>query len=221
MARPVILLLLALLTSACVSNPEPMAEAPPPPPAPSAPSPEIQRRADRDRLSALEVEIERLRADLRTAEETLLAVESGMRGTKGRAAAVSSLAEARIRVDRAAKQAPWRVAEATEARAKLAEAERRLAEQHVDSAVFFASRARRIADALADEAERVRKNPDTAFIRGTRVNLRSGPSQDTAILATLPTRLPVFVESRQGDWSLVRTTTGHVGFVRADLLTPD
>ena len=214
------LLLALIFTSACASAPPP---APVVAPEPAVnvkiePSPEILRRADADRVHALEVEVERLRADLRAAEETLLAVESGMRGAQGRAEAVSALAETRIQVDRAARRAPWRIEDAEEARAKLAEAERQLAAQHVGSTVFFVSRARRIAESLTADADRVRANPNTAFVRGNRVNLRSGPSQAETVLKTLSPRLPVFVEGREGDWSLVRTATGHVGFVRSDLL---
>ena len=214
------LLIPALLAAGCQSPPPPPPVAPEPVVvAPVEPSPEILRLADADRVRALETEVDRLRQDLKTAEETLLAVESGMRGNQGRAAAVSALAETRIQVDRAAKRAPWRVTEAAEARAKLVEAERLLDEQHVDSAVFFVSRARRIADSLVAEADRVRSNRDAAFVRGERVNLRKAPSKTSPILSTLPARLPVFVVGRDGEWSLVRTTTGDVGFVRADLLT--
>jgi hypothetical protein len=211
---------LAALAAACAApTPAPQATpAPAAPPAPIAPTPEIQRRADADRVRALELEIERLRADLRAAEETLLAVESGMRGTQGRAEAVSALAEARIQVDRAARRAPWRAAEAGEAREKLAEAERQLAAGHIGSAVFFVSRASRIASSLIAEADRVASDPNTQFVRVARANLRERPSQESAVLAVLPARLPVLVEGSEGDWSLVRTATGRVGFVHRDLL---
>ena len=214
------LLALLALATACATPPPP---PPPPEPVPVAavqiePSPEILRRAGADRVRVLEAEIARLRADLRSAEETLLAVESGMRGSQGRAEAVSALAETRIQVERAAKRAPWRVEEAAEARAKLEEAERQLAAQHLGSTIFFVSRARRIADSLVAEAERVRANPNGASVKADRVNLRDEPSQDGAVLATLPARLPVVVEGAEGDWSLVRTATGQVGFVHTPLL---
>jgi hypothetical protein len=211
------LLLLAMLLGACTAPPPPPV-APPAAQDPVAPTPEIRHRAEADRVRALEAEVARLRADLRAAEETLLAVESGMRGAQGRAEAVSALAEARIQVERAARRAPWRRETAAEARAKLAEAERQLEVQHIGSAVFFVSRARRIAEALADEADRVASNPNTRFVRGSRVNVREAPSADAAVLATLERQLPVFVEGHEGDWSLVRTSAGHVGFVRSDLL---
>jgi hypothetical protein len=218
------LLLLAALAAACATPP---ASPPAPAPAPasacvsvSPPSSDVQCRVDQDRARALAFEVERLRADLRAAEETLRVVESGMRSATGRAEAVSALAEARIQVERAARRAPWREDLADEARERLAEAERQLAGQRVGSAVFFVSRARRIAEALEAEAAGVAANGNTRFIRGDRVNLRSGPSQSAEVLETLPARMPVFVEGREGEWSLVRTTTGRVGFVHAELLGP-
>lgn len=214
--------LLALVLVACASPPPQPLPQPEPAPAAAAPiepSPEMLRRADADRVRVLASEIERLQADLRSAEETLLAVESGMRGAQGRAEAVSGLAEVRIQIERAARSAPWRVEEAAEARAKIAEAERQLAAQHFGSTLFFVSRARRIADSLAAEAERVRSTRNVTFVRGNRVNLRDAPSQRSMVLSTLPARMPVIVEGAEGDWSLVRTATGQVGFVFTDLLS--
>ena len=214
------ILLTLFFVGACASAPSPGPVVAPEPVvnAKVEPSPEILRRADADRVRALEIEVERLRKDLRAAEDTLLAVESGMRGAQGHAEAVSALAETRIQVDRAARRAPWRVGEADEARAKLAEAERQLAAQHFDSAIFFVSRASRIGESLTGEADRVHSEPSTSFVRGNRVNLREAPSQQSAVLSTLPAKLPVFVEDQEGEWSLVRTVSGHVGFVRSDLL---
>lgn len=220
MHRSIPIVLLSLALGACATPPpRPLPEPEPAATAQIEPSPEMLRRADADRVRILEHEIERLRADLRSAEETLLAVESGMRGAQGRAEAVSGLAETRIRVERAARNAPWRVQEAAEARAKLAEAERQLAAQHIGSTIFFVSRARRIADSLDAEAERVRETRNVTFVRGNRVNLRQAPSQQSSVVSTLPARLPVFVEGAVGDWSLVRTATGQVGFVYTSLLT--
>ena len=76
-------LLLGLLAGACATAPK--EEPPAPAAAPSEPDPSVYRRADADRLKLLEHEIERLRADLRAAEETLVAVESGLRGAQTRA----------------------------------------------------------------------------------------------------------------------------------------
>lgn len=191
---------------------------PPPPPPPPAPDVEVYRRADAERVERLEREVERLRADLREAEEALVAAESGLRGTHIRADAVSALAQARIEVDRAAEQAPWRRREVGEARTKLEEAERQLADGHIGSSIFFASRASRIARILLAEAERVRKTPGTRFVRARRVNLRAGPSTGTEVREVMREGLPVFPERREGEWILVRTVTGEVGWVHASLV---
>ena len=193
------------------------------PEAPPARTPEkidvsvYQRVAD-ERAEVLERENERLRADLRAAEETLLAVESGMKGTQRGAEAVSRLAEARIQVDRAAKHAPWRSSTVAEARKKLDEAERQLAAGHVGSAIFFVSRASRIAAGLDAEADLVNRSPGARNVKPTRANLRAEPNTESPVLGVLTAQLPVFVEGTEGEWALVRTISGQVGWVRSDLL---
>jgi hypothetical protein len=179
---------------------------------------EIYARADDDRVQRLEFEVERLRTDLREAEESLVAIESGLRGVQGRADAASSLAEARIEVARAARRAPWSVAQLEEARRKLDVAEHQFQIGHSGSAVFFASRARRVAAGLIDEARRVAADPSARYIRGRRVNLRAGPSTRDEILEVLPGESPVLAERREGQWLLVRTTAGRVGWVHESLV---
>jgi hypothetical protein len=194
-----------------------------PPPPPTAAPPErvdvsVYQRLANERAELLERENERLRADLRAAEETLLEIESGMRGTQRRAEAVSMLAEARIQVDRAAGRAPWRASTAAEAREKLDEAERQLTEGHFGSAIFFISRATRIAAGLDAEADLVARSPGARSVKPHRVNLRARPSLESGVLAVLSSRTPVFVEGSEGGWALVRTVGGQVGWVREDLL---
>ena len=204
----------AILSPAC-------APAPPPEPLPAR-SPEadpgVYRRADADRMKLLELEVDRLQADLRAAEQALVAVESGMRGGQTRAEAVSMLAEARIAVDRARRRAPWRAEAVAEAREKLDEADRELGAGHIGSAVFFVSRASRIAATLLAEAELVGNTPTTRYVSGDRVNLRAEPTTESPVVAVLPVELPVFPETEAGEWVLVRTVSGKVGWVHASLL---
>jgi hypothetical protein len=192
----------------------------PPEPAPAAPEADaaVYQRAYADRMKLLELEIERLEADLRAAEQALVAVESGMRGAQTRAEAVSMLAEARIEVDRAGKRAPWRAEAVAEAQVKLDEADRQLGSGHIGSAIFFVSRASRIAATLLAEAELVGRTPTTRFVKGARVNLRAEPSTESSVVAVLPLELPVFPEADVGEWVLVRTVSGKVGWVHATLL---
>jgi hypothetical protein len=178
----------------------------------------IYRRAEVDRASQLEVEVERLRDDLRQAEEALVLAESGLRGSHTRADAVSSLAEARIQVERASGQAPWRGPAIREARGKLGEADNQIQEGHFGAALFFVYRATRIAEHLEREADKVAERPGTQYVRARRVNLRAGPSTSDAVVGVLTEGTPVFPELREDAWMLVRVTSGSVGWVHESLL---
>jgi hypothetical protein len=181
---------------------------------------EIYRDAQAQRIHGLEREVARLRGDLEEAEAAMVMIESGLRGAQTRADAVSALAEARISVERARASAPWRRAELDATIDKLDEAERQFQAGHAGSAVFFASRAKRVADALAEEAHRVTAAEDTHVITSPRVNLRSGPSTDAEVLAVLPAQTPVLPQRSEGGWVLVRTPDGAAGWVHASLLEP-
>ena len=179
---------------------------------------EVYHRAETDRAARLAQEVERLQADLQRAEEALVLAESGLRGDHSRADAVSNLAEARIRVERATVAAPWRPTEIAEARAKLAEAERQVEQGHFGAALFFVYRARRVAETLEAEAKQVYATQGTRFVKSVRVNLRAGPSTEDPVLAVLSEGTPVFPERSERDWLLVRASTGSVGWVHASLL---
>jgi SH3-like domain-containing protein len=179
---------------------------------------EVYRRAETERASRLAKQVVHLRADLQQAEEALVMAESGLRGTHSRADAISSLAEARIQVKRAATAAPWRSDELGEARLKLNEAQRQIDDGHFGAARFFVYRAQRITDNLEAEAARVYAQPNTRFTRGRLVNLRAGPSKQDPILGVLADRTPVFPENRRAAWVLVRTASGEVGWVHSSLL---
>ena len=179
---------------------------------------DVYRRAETERAARLAREVEELRGDLRQAEEALVAAESGLRGSYTRADAISRLAEARIRVARARNAAPWRESQITEAQEKLEDAERQVAAGHYGAGLFLVYRAERISDALEDEARRVHATPGTRFVRSGRVNLRSGPSTDGTVLSVLTLGTPVFPETDDSPWVLVRTATGEVGWVHATLI---
>lgn len=205
-----------LVLAACASPPPP-ASPRPEPPAPAGPDAEIFRRADALRAEALTREVKRLRADLKEAEQAIVEAESGMRSGHTRADAVSTIADARIQVDRMARSAPWRLAQVKEARAKLEEADRQLAQGHIAAAAFFASRAQRIAADTLGEARQAEHGQGVRSLRG-RVNFRESPAADARVLEVLPDRTPVFPEHVEGDWVLVRTPDGRIGWVHASLL---
>lgn len=179
---------------------------------------EVYEKADEQRTELFEREIVRLRADLFQAEQSIVTIESGLKGSLTRADAVSAVAEARIAVDRAADDAPWRSAEIQGARAKVQEADRQLQEGRIGSAIFFASRSQRVAADLIDEARRVAQADNVRFVSGRRVNLRKGPSTDQRVLSVLLRGEPVFAEREETSWILVRTPAGEVGWVHTPLL---
>jgi len=178
----------------------------------------VYHRAETQRADQLSVEVKRLRADLLRAEEALVKVESGLRGNHTRANAVSELAEARILVKRAARKAPWRTKETSEAQSKLAEAERQVQQSNPGAALFFVYRARRIAELGLLEAKTVRSQPDTYFVVGDRVNLRAGPTTSDRVLRVLAGDTPVFVERSKGEWFLVRVISGSAGWIHESLV---
>ena len=61
---------------------------------------ELEVTSYRERAAYLEREVQRLQQDLRQAEASLVAIESGLRGAHTRADAVSAIAEARIELVR-------------------------------------------------------------------------------------------------------------------------
>jgi hypothetical protein len=179
---------------------------------------EVYRRAEAGRADRLEREVRRLRDDLARAEQALVSAESGLRGDHSRADAVSSLAAARIQVERAAADAPWRQIRIREAREKLGEADRQIGDGHFGAALFFVYRARRIADQLTQEARQANATPGTRFVKVERLNLRAGPSIDQQVVTVLGQGTPVFPEERRADWVLVRTATGSIGWVHNALI---
>lgn len=107
---------------------------------------------ERERLARLEREYARLQADLAQAEDAFRLMESGLRGVYTRAEAISALAEARVRVQRASQLVSEDEIKLDEARAKLDDAERQLKTRAWVASVFFASRARRLAEELIRES---------------------------------------------------------------------
>jgi SH3-like domain-containing protein len=75
-----------------------------------------------------------------------------------------------------------------------------------------------VADALAREAAHASQAQNVRYVRARRLNLRAGPSKEETVLGQLPQGMPVFAERSEGDWALVRTPEGEVGWVFAALL---
>jgi len=195
------------------------AAAPPTPAASAEPiDPAVYQRAQAERREYLEREVERLRADLQQAEESIVSLESGLRGPHTRADAVSAVAEARIALDRVSRSAPWRRDRIAEAGEKLREADLQLAADHLGAAMFFAARAQRISESMRAESEQVARWSARRVIRGDRVNLRAEPSETASVVEVLLAQTPLYPERSLREWTLVRTPDGRVGWVHKTLL---
>ncbi len=171
------------------------------------------REARADRSAHLEREVARLQTELERAEHAIATEPDAASGAQSRAKAVSSLAEARIAVERAQHMAPWRRTAVGRAQAKLDEADRQLRRNRPSAALFFASRAKRIADGVNQEALRVARSSSTRFVGAHRANLRASPSTDSPIVAIVAGGSPVFSEREKKGWVRVRTSSGRTGWM--------
>jgi Bacterial SH3 domain len=180
---------------------------------------DLFRRAETERAAELTREIARLQYDLRKAEEALIQAESGLAASHTRADAVSSLAVATIQVERAATRAPWRGKLVEDARSKLHEAEKQVAEGRFGAALFFVYRSQRVAESLLHEADLVERTDDARIIHARRVNLRAGPSTNTSVLSVLEAGTPVFPRAQEGEWMLMQVIGGPTGWIHRNLVS--
>jgi hypothetical protein len=212
------LAILTLLSTGCAQLPDDI-ELPGWPLSRSRPDAELEElRRDRARLEIrgerLEREIERLRTDLRHAEQALGTRESAV-APPGRTDAVSAHADARTRVDIAADLLPADSATLKEAQRALLESEYHLLAKNYSTSLFYAGRARRGADSLILNAD---GEPVTLRVTGSHVRLRGEPNTSSDVRGMLQREARVAPEGRDGDWVRVRTESGDVGWVHESLL---
>jgi len=162
--------------------------------------------------------VDRLRAELRQAEEVMAAIESGRGSARNRADAASALAKARMAVERAGQRAPWLEEDVDAARTKLAEAELQFQAGNVATATFFAQRAQRMAETVREDGERLAGSPGARFVQPKQAKLRAAPSTEADVLLLLAEATPVFPERSEGGWALIHTPAGTVGWIHQSLL---
>lgn len=176
-------------------------------------------KADTKRIEQLEREIARLQAELARAEDTLVAVESGLQSGYTRADAVSSMVEAQIQLEKTAARSPWHVDMINKAQDKLKSAQSHIDAGRFGAGLFFVYRVNSIVNVINDETKVIRTSPSLLFVSKKRANLRDGPSTNYKVITTLTQDTPLFREDRSEGWVLVRTHSGMVGWIHAGLLT--
>ncbi|MDH3376029.1 MAG: SH3 domain-containing protein [Gammaproteobacteria bacterium] len=170
------------------------------------------------RITELEARVKRLRYDLDLAEGTLVSAESGLQAGLGRADAIARLAETQILYRHVADLSPKRQDLLEEAKTKLEQADRHFGEFNFGAAVYFAQRGKHILNSIKEEVERLSSADNAYVVSVDTVNLRTAPSTNDAILLTLERDTPIFGEESSGEWLLVRTADGRLGWVRGDLV---
>lgn len=181
---------------------------------------QVAQRASSARIEQLEADIQRLQSDLEQAQQVIVAAESQLSGAHTRALAVRSIGEASSELESAAARAPWKRTEAEQARQMLGEADQHLQSNHFGAAILLASRADRIARAISQESSALRGTRGALQVAVDRANLRSGPSTDGEVIATLARGTPLVPERREADWALVRTPQNRLGWVHQSLVEP-
>ncbi len=178
-------------------------------------------KADTERIEQLEREIVRLKAELARAEETLVAVESGLQSGYTRADAVKSMAEAQIQLEKTTGLAPWHAEKINQAQDKLKTAQSHIDAGRFGAGLFFIYRVNSNVKNVNNEVEAIRTSPSLLFVGKNRANLRDGPSTNHKVVTTLTQDTPLFLEDRSEKWVLVRTLAGMVGWIHAGLVTRD
>ena len=106
------------------------------------------------------------------------------------------------------------------AKTKLKQADRHIGESNFGAAIFFIQRGERILRSLQEQTERLANAENAYAVQADIANLRAAPSTDAVILLTLERDTPVFREESSGEWLLVRTLTGQVGWIHGNLVQP-
>lgn len=181
------------------------------------PDPGLSRQVSRHHVAKLKNDAVRLREDLARAEQALAATDTSVGYTS--ADAISALAEARVQTQGATNEIPWKREQIEQARAKLDTAKAHIDARNFSAAMYFIYRAQRITEEVKKEAQLVRANRGTLFVKAKRLNMRLGPSKQYDVITVLIEGAPVFPQNADKDWRLVRTANGFLGWVYGPMLS--
>lgn len=189
-----------------------------------SPSAEISRlRIERDRLAQanrlLEQELTETHEDLKRVERQFAIYEESLVSDQGKAAAVATAAEARIRCDRLVREHPAVLADSTEhyVRELIETSERLIRKQNYAAAQFFAERANHTMSS-AERRATIESSATTRRVFVDVANVREGPGQGYSVVERLSNGDALLCWGETNEWYHVRTPKGLEGWIHASLV---
>ena len=180
-------------------------------------------RVERDRLAQanelLEQELAEAHDDLRRVERQFVVYEKRLATEQGKADAVASAAEARMRNDRLARARPSVLADSTRqyVTALIETSESLIRKQNYAGAQFFSERANHVMSSAERRASIERK----AVARTVSVevaNVREGPGQNYPVVAQVASGETLLCWGEANEWYHVRTPRGSEGWIHISLV---
>ena len=180
-------------------------------------------RIERDRLAQanrlLEQELTETHEDLKRVERQFAIYEESLVSEQGKAAAVATAAEARIRCDRLDRERPGVLADSTEhyVRELIETAERLIRKQNYAASQFFAERANHTMSS-AERRATIESSATTRRVAVDTANVREGPGQGYSIVERLSIGDALLCWGETNEWYHVRTPKGLEGWIHASLV---
>ncbi len=178
-------------------------------------------RAERDRLAQsnllLEDELRWANEDLAFVERQFTEVELRQSEEFGKAAAVSITAAARMNAEQVRKTTQLPDSTIRHVNRLLDTADNQIRANNFLAAFFFTARANHTLQSAVRRST-MDSLPAARTVSRAGTNLRKGPGQDYAVLATLPEGARVSCLDVSGKWCRVVTDDGATGWVHASLL---
>ncbi len=188
------------------------------------PSAEIARlQIERDRLAQnnelLEQELADAHEDLKNVERQFIVYEERLTADDGKAAAVASAAEARIRCERMVRERPGLMADSTKAYVKglIETSENLIRKQNYPAAQFFAERANHTMNS-AERRANVEGKAVTRAVAADVANVRVGPGQGYAVVERVSQGARLTCWGEANEWFHVRTPNGAEGWIHVSVL---
>ncbi len=180
-------------------------------------------RVERDRLAQanelLEQELAEAHNDLRRVERQFVVYEKRLATEQGKADAVASAAEARMRNDRLARARPSVLADSTRqyVTGLIETSESLIRKQNYAGAQFFSERANHVMSS-AERRASIEKKAVARKVSVDVANVREGPGQNYPVVAQVANGETLLCWGEANEWYHVRTPHGSEGWIHISLV---